>query len=129
MKSKGQPRLLAASSVAARSSNLLTAAARERGVHLILDHEGQVEESSETDNIMDAHLTVSVRPVGIQVEASHLLDGPFANAAEAVLDEAAKTITIPLPVLTTFWRLRSATPMRIAEIRIQGDSVVLRYSE
>ena len=47
----------------------------------------------------------------------------------AIVNGEARTVTVPLPSMTTFWRLRSATALRITGVEVQGNTVVLSYAE
>jgi len=55
------------------------------------------------------------------------LDGPFVDVSHAVLDEGAKTITATSQIAPAFYRLRANSQLKIAEIRINGNQVVIRY--
>jgi len=53
--------------------------------------------------------------------------GAYTDNASAVVDDVAKTITIPIPLQPEFYRLRACSSSRIKTIALQGGNVVLTY--
>jgi hypothetical protein len=70
----------------------------------------------------------SIRAPALLLEsAATLVAGGFAAEASAVVDTAAKTVTVVRSGTQRFYRLNAATPSRITAIQISGDNVVLSY--
>lgn len=65
----------------------------------------------------------------VSLLASPLLSGAYIAVDSAVVDAAAKTITVPVPVASTvFYRVSSASgEISIQGIHREGDSLVIRY--
>ncbi|HKS36604.1 MAG TPA: PQQ-dependent sugar dehydrogenase, partial [Verrucomicrobiae bacterium] len=55
------------------------------------------------------------------------LPGVFADDDGSVVDTSAKSISIPRPETTRFYRLRAAQPMRISGVRLVGGNVLVTY--
>jgi hypothetical protein len=53
--------------------------------------------------------------------------GPYAEAPAAVVDTNAKTVTLPQPASTQFYRLQACAPSRITGITISGTMLVISY--
>ena len=53
--------------------------------------------------------------------------GPYANMPSATVDANAKTVTVPKPVSTQFYRLQACAPSRIISIVINGAMLVISY--
>jgi len=53
--------------------------------------------------------------------------GPYAEVPGAGVDTSAKTVTIPEPASTEFYRLQACAPSRITNIIISGGMLVISY--
>jgi hypothetical protein len=69
---------------------------------------------------------ISTNPPPVFVQSADVLD-TFADEGTAIVNESAKTITIPKSTSTRFYRLRSTVPTRILTVHIMGTNVVLTY--
>jgi hypothetical protein len=63
----------------------------------------------------------------VVLQWSETMGGSFVDVSNAVLDESTKTITTTSQTSTAFYRLRANSQLRIAEIRINGSQVAIRY--
>jgi hypothetical protein len=70
--------------------------------------------------------TVIVAPV-LTLQASSTVSGPFTDDPNAIIDPAQKTITTLIGASERFYQLRSDTALRVAQIQIIGNRVVLHY--
>jgi hypothetical protein len=70
--------------------------------------------------------TVIVAPV-LTLQASSTVSGPFTDDPNAIIDPAQKTITTLIGASERFYKLRSDTALRVAQIQIIGNRVVLHY--
>jgi len=53
--------------------------------------------------------------------------GPYADDANATVNDATRTITVALAAGSRFYRLRSCEPKTIQSIQVQNGSLVLTY--
>ena len=63
----------------------------------------------------------------VVLQWAETLEATFADVSNAVLDEGTKTITATSQTTTAFYRLRANSQLKIAEIRINGSQVIIRY--
>jgi hypothetical protein len=61
------------------------------------------------------------------LQSASTLAGRFADAPDVVLDEAGRTLRVPLPATARFYRLRTCTPAALVDIWIEGEMLVLEY--
>jgi hypothetical protein len=61
------------------------------------------------------------------LQAGAHVTGPYEDEPAAVFDAEARTITIPRPAHTSFFRLRCNLPVRITRIGTSGDQLLLDY--
>jgi hypothetical protein len=66
-------------------------------------------------------------PPSVVLQWAETLGGSFADVNNTILDEGAKTITASIQTGAAFYRLRANSQLRIAEIRISGNQVIIRY--
>jgi len=64
----------------------------------------------------------------ITLETAATVSGPYAAAAGATVNAAAKTITVPVGGSASFYRLRSSGASSIKGIAIVGGNVVISYN-
>jgi len=76
------------------------------------------------NSVLSAPIPADSQPV---LQSSSIVNGTFADHANATVDDTAKTVTIPVPSRPEFYRLRSCSSHRIASIQVQGGNVVLTY--
>ncbi|HKS36460.1 MAG TPA: hypothetical protein VJW76_04670 [Verrucomicrobiae bacterium] len=76
------------------------------------------------NSVLSAPIPPDSQPV---LQSSTTVNGTFADHTNAVVDDTAKTVTLPQPGQSEFYRLRSCSSHRIASIRVQGGNVVLTY--
>jgi hypothetical protein len=74
------------------------------------------------DNIRITEATAGV----LTLESAASVTGPYAAATGAVVDMSAKTITVPVPSGTQFYR-GAGLPVRFTSISVQGNNLVIRY--
>ena len=82
------------------------------------------------DNAMGKQiLEVSVTGTAITLVSSPTVVGPFETEADAVIDEAERTITVARSGGMRFYKLQPGgnTKLKITSIAIQGDNVVMNY--
>ena len=65
-------------------------------------------------------------PSPVLLSATNLV-GPYLEMAEAVVDSNSKTVTVPAPPDTHFYRLQACSRLRISRIWVNGRSLVLNY--
>jgi hypothetical protein len=70
-----------------------------------------------TDNASEPPILLTSPAVG----------GPYADDLNASVDAASKTITVPLPDGSRFYRLRSVEAVTIVLIQVQSGHLVFRY--
>jgi hypothetical protein len=70
----------------------------------------------------------SVAAADLVVQSSATVNGTYANDPTAVIDTAAKRITIPRPSGNRFYRLSAPTAQRITSAQVSGASIVLNYT-
>jgi hypothetical protein len=63
----------------------------------------------------------------VKVEFTARLGEAFAQDTTAVIDTAAKTITIPMPAGNRFYRINAGVSTKIVTIRVEGANLVLNY--
>ena len=83
------------------------------------------------DALASAVLEVTIeQATAIALISATAVVGPFATEAEAVIDEAERTITVAKGGGMRFYKLQSGdeTKLKITSIAIQGDNVVMNYS-
>jgi len=83
------------------------------------------------DALASAVLEVTIeQATAIALVSAPAVVGPFAIEAEAVIDEAERTITVAKGGGMRFYKLQSGgeTKLKITSIAIQGDNVVMSYS-
>jgi hypothetical protein len=68
--------------------------------------------------------TGAVKPV---VESASAVAGPYVEDPGAVLDDGARTVTLPMSDSTRFHRLRACNPLRITSVRRIGAQLILTY--
>ena len=61
------------------------------------------------------------------LQASAAVSGPYADDLNASVDAASKTITVPLPDGSRFYRLRGVEAATIILIQAQSGRLVFRY--
>ncbi len=103
-------------SAQAPSTNTIAVIVRDSGVPQMSDTNSFVA------TVLQTNQTASV-----VLQWAETLNGSFTDLTNAVLDEGAKTITTTSQTATAFYRLRAASQLRIAEIRINGNQVIIRY--
>ena len=82
------------------------------------------------DALASAVLEVTIeQATAIALISAPAVVGPFATEAEAVIDEAERTITVAKGGGIRFYKLQSGdeTKLKITSIAIQGDNVVMSY--
>jgi Ice-binding-like len=57
-----------------------------------------------------------------------LVAGPYAGATEQSVNLATKTITVPRPVSTQFYRILAGTALTLTSITLSGGNVVITYN-
>ena len=62
-----------------------------------------------------------------QLESSATVEGPYSFELTALIDQRARTITVPKSGTARFYRLRSTTAYRLGLPNFSGDNVVLNY--
>ncbi len=70
---------------------------------------------------------VLAQPIPPVLQAAPALPGTFQDAAGVTVDEARRTLTLPVPAEPRFYRLRALDPVRIQSITVQGTSLVVAY--
>ncbi|MEW6157256.1 MAG: hypothetical protein AB1813_07470 [Verrucomicrobiota bacterium] len=70
---------------------------------------------------------LSVTAPSIVLEGSATVTGPYAQIDSAIVDANARTVTLNRPVDTRFYRLRAGTALRIKQIQIASDKLVLTF--
>ena len=72
-----------------------------------------------------------VRPAQVesspQLESSATVEGPYSFELTALIDQRARTITVPKSGTARFYRFRSTTAYRLGLPNFSGDNVVLNY--
>jgi hypothetical protein len=63
----------------------------------------------------------------IELFAADTVNGTYTVQSGATLNSTAKTVTIPLPNRTKFYRLRGGAAVRIGSVATQGANLVLTY--
>jgi hypothetical protein len=76
------------------------------------------------NSVLSAPIPSDSQPV---LQSSTTVNGTFADYANATVDDTAKTVAIPQPSQSEFYRLRSCSSHRITSIRVQGGNLVLTY--
>ena len=79
---------------------------------------------------LTAESGVQCLPLGggtVEVFASSTVDGTYTREAAAVVDTATRTITVPVPNGTRFYRLRAPTALTITSAEIENTSLILSY--
>ena len=66
-------------------------------------------------------------PGGPVVQSAAAVTGPYADAANAIVDPNAKTITLPRSQRSAFYRLSAGSQLRVTGIRITDVNVVISY--
>ena len=61
------------------------------------------------------------------LQSSTSASGPYADETVSILDGTSKTITVPLPGGSRFYRLSACASLRITSMRVQGVNLVLNY--
>jgi hypothetical protein len=61
------------------------------------------------------------------LQSSPQVVGPFVDVPDAVVDASARTITLPQPASTRFYRLKACGQKRIKQVRQNGASLVLEF--
>jgi hypothetical protein len=64
---------------------------------------------------------------GTELLAADTVTGPYTVQAGATVNTTAKTITIPRPTGTKFYRIRGSSGVRISNTAIQAGNLVLTY--
>lgn len=64
-------------------------------------------------------------PTTVQVATS--LDGNYTTAVGAVVDQVAKTVTVPMSGSMLFYRMLAPTPVTLKVLRIAGGNLVIGY--
>lgn len=64
----------------------------------------------------------------VVLQSSTSVAGPYTDATGATVDVANKTITVPLSGTTGFYRIRSASAVKITNISIVGSNAVITYN-
>lgn len=70
---------------------------------------------------------ILAQPFPPVLQSTPALPGSFEDTADVVVNEAERTLTLPLPAQPQFYRLRAADPVRILSIAVQGASLVVIY--
>jgi hypothetical protein len=63
----------------------------------------------------------------VLLQSAPMLTVPFADELGAVINTAAKTVTIPKTNLARFYRLRATVPTHITKVQVINTNVVLTY--
>ena len=63
----------------------------------------------------------------VMLQSAETVTGLHADDPSAVVDEVARTITLPQPGGTRFYRVRGCAPLRITSIESAGSDLILRY--
>jgi hypothetical protein len=71
-------------------------------------------------------ITSGAAPPGLALHSAAVVAGPYTPDATAVVNAGAKTITLPVPSGTRFYRASGAA-VKFTGISVQGNSLVLRY--
>jgi hypothetical protein len=71
--------------------------------------------------------TTATPPVQVVIQGASTLNGSFTAVAGAQVDTGAKTVTVPVPTGTAFYRLSGATSLTITGIRVEGTNLVISY--
>ena len=79
------------------------------------------------DGGIRAYTSAQPPVVAVQLVGSASLDGAYAAVTGAVVDAAAKTITVARPSDTRFFRVSGAAPLTVTGIRLDGENVVIGY--
>ncbi len=70
---------------------------------------------------------VDISAPEVTLESAALVQGPYAAEAGAVVNPAAKTVTVPVQAGSRFFRLRAGSVLSIKGIAIQGANVVVSW--
>jgi len=81
--------------------------------------------SSWINSVINAN--VAAGPPSLQSSPSASGEVPYADEVNAIVDDAAKTITVALPGESRFYRVRACDPLTIKSIRVQNGNLVLTY--
>ena len=79
------------------------------------------------DGGIKAYTSAQAPVVAVQLVGSASLDGAYTAVAGAVVDAAAKTITVARPADTRFFRVSGASTLTVTGIRLDGGNVVISY--
>lgn len=84
---------------------------------------------SQTAVTLDANAVTAATAstVGLRLRSAAVVDGSYTDAAGQSANFASKTITVPRPDTTRFYRIWSDTAVSISSLSISGGSVVIRY--
>jgi len=63
----------------------------------------------------------------VVLQSAEIVTGLYADDSSAVVDEVARTITLPHPGGARFYRVRGCAPLRITTIESVGSNLILRY--
>jgi hypothetical protein len=61
------------------------------------------------------------------LEAADAPQGPYATVAGAAANSQSQTVTVPLPALNQFYRLRHCRALRITRVTVNAGTLVLGY--
>ena len=71
--------------------------------------------------------TTATAPVQVELRGSATLDGSYAAVSGAQVDTDAKTITVPVPTESRFYRVAASGTPTITGIRVVGSNLVISY--
>jgi len=63
----------------------------------------------------------------VEVFSANVVDGTYSRDAAALINIATRTITLPVPNGTRFYRLRAPTALTITAAEIEGANLILTY--
>jgi hypothetical protein len=72
-------------------------------------------------------LATAAMDIGPWLQSAGGVNGTYAGETGASVDTQARTVTIPLPSGTRFYRLRGCAAVRITAIETSGGDLVFRY--
>jgi hypothetical protein len=79
----------------------------------------------DASNAVKAYM--SINAPAIELRSSTVVTGPYRPDATAIIDDNAKTITIPLAAGNHFYQIAATGALRITSTQISGQSLVLKY--
>jgi hypothetical protein len=100
----------------APSTNTISVIVRDSGV----------PQMSATNSFITTVLQTNSSP-SIVLQWAETLGGAFMDVGNAVVDEGTKSITTTSQTAAAFYRLRANSQLKIAEIKINGNQVIIRY--